>query len=326
MMEKKLIHRLEEVNRNRILEVGGKASYLGELLRLGMPVPGGFVISTEAFNQFLIQTRYSTEIKHILGKAIELKDVGAISTQLQNYLAESTIPSQILERIRSKYCEFSLGLDVAVRSSANIEDRAGGSFAGQAESYLFVPDFETLIKSIKKCWASLFSPKALLYIISKYFLSKISKYFLIKDVKMAVIIQEMVESDVSGVMFTANVLNKNLNQILINSTWGSGETIAGGKVIADEITVRKKPLEIVKSKIGTKELMSVKNEKNHGTVMIDTPANKRETSSLSEDQVIQLSKLGMLIEEKLCYHQDIEFAVQGGEIKILQTRPITTPL
>ncbi|MFX1449994.1 MAG: PEP/pyruvate-binding domain-containing protein, partial [Promethearchaeota archaeon] len=238
---------------------------------------------------------------------------------LQDSIMYSKFQEKFLLEVKKAWEELSsyINIDyVAVRSSATVEDLETASFAGQAETFLCIDNFDNLLKSIKQCWASLYSPSALMYCLT----NKIP----VEKVQMAVVVQKMVNSDIAGVMFTADVVNKDPNRILINITYGFGETIADGKVDADEILVEKETLKILNIRIGKKEFMSIRNKDACGTRVIETPPNKRECCCITEEKIIELAKIGLEIEKKFKHYQDIEFAIEKNEIKILQSRPVTT--
>ncbi len=304
---------------------GGKCSNLIKMINLGINVPPGIVVNTRAFKKFL---EHSSKIEKIFKKfSIDFKpkDVLNISKEIKNLFIEAQIPPEILKEIKEAYdimCK-NLGEKVSfsVRSSANIEDSTEFSFAGQAESYLNIINFEEIINSIKNCWISLFNPSALLYLLK---IRKSKKSFLLKDLQMAVIIQEMINSKISGVLFTVNVINNSKNEILINSTWGLGETITSNLVIPDLIILNKNEFKIIKMVIGEKEKMSILNPKDSFTTLKATEKNLKEVCSLTKSQLFQLYKIGLKLEKSLNYPQDIEWAIEEDNIYILQSRPITT--
>jgi pyruvate,water dikinase len=205
-----------------------------------------------------------------------------------------------------------------VRSSATAEDTEKFSFAGQADSFLCVRDQPSVIESVKQTWLSLFSPRAILYLHSKG--------LDFDKIHMSVIIQEMILGDVSGVMFTANVVTQNPNELIIDSTWGLGESIVSGKVTPDSFVLQKTPFKILQRRLGEKSLYSAPYPltEPEGTIFKETPTNKRETFSLTNTKLYELAKIGLQIERKMGSPQDIEWTYKNGEFTILQTRPITT--
>ncbi|HUX98223.1 MAG TPA: PEP/pyruvate-binding domain-containing protein [Candidatus Deferrimicrobium sp.] len=320
MSKVKLLYELGALGRDAIHIVGGKAAHLGALIKKNIPIPEGFVLSTSSFERFLNRSPFLHKIRELLDKEIPLTEITQTSKQLQNYILESEFPSDLKQPIVKRYQELKeqdTSILVAVRSSANVEDLSKTSFAGQADTFLCISTPEELINSIKKCWASLYSSRALMYIQQ---MIKVP----FNLVSMGVVIQKMVRSEVSGVMFTANVLNKDRNQVLINATCGFGECIADGKVEPDSITVDKTTFKIIKTRIGTKVKMSIKNPEMDGTILIDTPMKQQQILCLTEGQIRDLVQYGIEIENLFDdAPQDIEWAIEDGQIKILQARNIT---
>jgi pyruvate,water dikinase len=210
-------------------------------------------------------------------------------------------------------------LGYAVRSSATIEDRDDISFAGQAQSYLCVRNIPDVVDAVKQVWKSVYSPSAVIYLKTK----GVSIY----QVKMAVLIQEMIPAEISGVMFTANVVNNNRNEILINATWGLGETLVSGKVIPDTYIVAKDPLRVVQQEKGTKEVTSAAHISDDGVKVIisRTPRERQDVLTLDDQTLGMVARLGLEIERVMESPQDIEWCINAdGEIIVLQSRPITT--
>lgn len=315
----KINNLFERLDKEDIKRVGGKAYHLSELFKLNLPIPHGFVIPTEVFKIFLENSENCKEIQSLLENEITYDNLIEISEQIQNLIINTELPDEVLKELKKAWIELSRAEKVehvAVRSSATVEDSSNISFAGQADTLLCINNLNNLFTAIKQCWASLYSTRATMYCLT----NNIS----IKNAQMAIIVQKMVNSDVSGVLFTADVVNKDPNKILINSTWGFGETIADGKVEPDEILMDKGSLKILNYKIGKKELMSIRNPKTSGTILIKTPEEKQNLPCLSEEQLIELGKISLKIEKHFKCYQDIEFAIENNEIRILQARPVTT--
>lgn len=303
---------------------GGKGSNLIKLKKMGVKVPNGFIINTTTFEKIIQNAENSHKIKEFLNQKLLATDVIDYSEEMQNLILESSFPTSFLKELRKTFNKLEKTDDwkvlVAVRSSANIEDIQNYSFAGQAESYLCIENFEELIENIKKCWISLYAPGALLYFLR---IVNEGHNIALKDVKMAVIVQKMIESDVSGVLFTTNILNNNPNQILINSTWGLGEAIANNLTIPDTIIVDKNDLTIVNKIIGDKEKQVINHPSESCTIVEEVEKNKRKLLSLTHSQIKILCRNCLEIEKKLKYPQDIEWAFKNDILYILQSRPIT---
>jgi pyruvate,water dikinase len=305
--------------------LGGKGSNIVRLSKNYPKIPPGFIITTESYQNFLKNSGKFSKFMELLGEDFNPKSIMELSKELKNLILNTQIPYEVLKEIIKGYNELKYKSkefsNFAVRSSANIEDQDLLSFAGQAETYLHIKTFDDLIDSIKKCWASLFSPQALFYILK---MREKGLLISLKDVKMAVIIQEMINSQISGVLFTSNVLNNDTTQMMINSTWGLGETIANNSVNPDLIILNKKRFKIIKTMIGRKEKQSIQNPKGSYTVIIDTNLTNNSVCSLNKQQIRQLYDIGLNIENIFNCPQDIEWAIENNEIYLLQTRPITT--
>ncbi|MBY9017036.1 MAG: PEP/pyruvate-binding domain-containing protein [Candidatus Lokiarchaeota archaeon] len=306
---------------------GGKASNIFTLIKNEVNVPSGYAISTKAFALFLEESRIKPIIKEIFAKEYNPKEVIEISTKIKKLFLTSEVPSNIISEIQQKHIKEFSDIDehnsYVVRSSANYEDSNNFSFAGQAQSFLNIRSITEIISSIKMCWASLFSPQILLYLIQ---LNKRGFNITPLNLEMAIIVQRMLKPQVSGVLFTANVINNNKDQMMINSTWGLGETITNNTIIPDMIIIQKNGFEIMKITIGKKEKTSVANPKGDSTILIDTERKYREICSLNSSQLMQIHNLGLKLEALFNYPQDIEWAIENNTLYILQSRPITTLL
>jgi pyruvate,water dikinase len=261
----------------------------------------------------------------LFSKDFTSKEVIGHSQKIQDLLLKSKIPEHIIKKIKlafEKFCEeIGKSTSFAVRSSATIEDLIKFSFAGQYETYLYNKSLENILNSLKNCWISMFSPQALLY-----YLQMITNglNMSLSNIHMAVVVQKMVNSQISGVLFTANVINNNKNQMMINSTWGLGETITNNSVNPDTIVLNKKKFEILKIIVGRKEKMSIKNPKGSSTILIDSEPQSRTICSLKEKQLLDLYELGLKLENAFGSPQDIEWAIENDTMYALQSRPITT--
>jgi len=304
---------------------GGKASNLFTLLKNEINVPPGYAINTKAYTLFLEESHIKSFIKEIFVKEYSPKEVIEISTKIKNLFLASEIPSNIISEIQQNHIkEFSDSdehTSYVVRSSANYEDLKRFSFAGQAQSFLNIRSITEILLSIKMCWASLFSPQILLYLLQ---LNKKGFNITPLNLEMAIVVQKMLKPQVSGVLFTANVINNDKDQMMINSTWGLGETITNNTIIPDLIIVKKDNCDIVKIAIGEKGKTSIANPKGDSTVLIDTEQEVQELCSLNPSQLRQLHTLGLKLEELFKYPQDIEWAIENNILFALQSRPITT--
>lgn len=304
---------------------GGKGSNLIEMIKLGINVPPGFILNTNAYRKFLENSNLREEISKSLSTEYSPKDILIISNKIRESFLKSQIPYEVIKEIKKAYDEiclkFNSKISFSVRSSANIEDSSKFSFAGQAESYLNIITFKKILESIKNCWISLYSPNALLYLLH---LRKNAKNLSLMELEMSVIIQKLVKSHISGVLFTANVINNATDEMLINSTWGLGDTITGNLIIPDLVIINKNKFDIIKYVIGEKEKISLPNPEGSSTILTATEQKFRKQSSLNESQLLKLYNLGLKLEKHFKYPQDIEWAIENDKIYALQSRPITT--
>jgi len=301
---------------------GGKGSSLIKLVKIGANVPPGYIITTKSYERFIKDSKFHDILIDLFTKPFKSNEVIEHSAEIIDLIINSHIPEIVIREIKRGHillnepnCSF------AVRSSATIEDSTSFSFAGQANTYLFQRTINDVIKSVKRCWASLFSPQALLYFLQ---MKKKDNNLSLENVKMAIVIQKMVNPSVSGVLFTSNVLNNNQNQILINSSWGLGESIASNSVNPDMIILQKDNFKILEKTLGKKEKKTIPNSMRSGTVMIDTNLQSREKFSLTDSQLRELHKFGAKAEKNFNHPQDIEWGFVDKKLYILQSRPITT--
>lgn len=293
---------------------GGKGASLGEMTRAGVSVPEGFVILTSAFDRFLEETDISVEIEALLHK-LNLKNINSvdrISNEIKNLVLDAEFPENIVKEVQKKHSRLKTKY-VAVRSSVTAEDSSAASWAGELESYLNVTR-QDLPESIKRCWASLFTPRVIFYRFGK----KLDK----TKVSIAVVVQKMVQSEISGICFTVHPITKDDDQMVIEAGYGLGEAIAGGKITPDSYVVRKNNLIILDKNIGQQKIMLFKNK--NGNVEKQVPKPKQKKQKLSEAQILKLSKICRKIEKHYKTPQDIEWALKKGKFYILQSRPITT--
>ena len=305
--------------------LGGKGSNLVKLVDLDINIPTGYIILTNSYIRFLNEAKNISQSITSLEKNLQKENLLEYSKKIKKEFHDTEFPPEVIFEIEYVYNGLCLKIDIrpsfAVRSSATIEDSSKFSFAGQAETFLFNNTLNNLVTSIKSCYASLYSPQSLIYILQ---MKKKGLHLSLYDMQMAVVIQEMIDSEISGVLFTANVINNNRNQMLINSNYGLGETITNNTVNPDTFILNKKKFGIVEKIIGKKEKMSIKNPEGPHTVTIDTDPELRTTCSLEEDKLRQLHELGLKLEETFNCPQDIEWAFENDKLYTLQARPITT--
>jgi pyruvate,water dikinase len=309
-----------EINQDAFSLVGGKGVNLNELMRNGINVPDWYVITTDLFNYTTKINNVCREINRFI-KKLNVNDsinkIDKITLKIKEKVDKINFSQdisndmiQLHKRIISDDCYFS------VRSSAVDEDGLGASFAGLHDSFLFVKGYEDLFSKIKKVWASAYNTRAIVF--------RLKNGLPLEDISIAVIVQKMVEADVSGILFTANPNNGNVHQVLISSLFGAGEGIVSAGLDADLYTVSKTDGHVEKNIADKTERLVFDTAANNG--LVKTSVNTRDAvqSSLSDSQIKTLSDLGMRIEKQFEKPQDIEFSIdERGDIFILQARPIT---
>ena len=307
-----------EVDKNDVPIVGGKAANLGELYKTHTPIPNGFIISAPAYFDFLERTKLKNRLKKILNR-VDIQNpklLDEISGHLKKVITDSPIPKNLQTEIIANYQKLSLSKNtlVAVRSSATAEDLPDASFAGQQSTYLNIDGKKELLDAVKKCWASLYESRAIFYREEKGF-----DHF---KVGMAVVVQKMVQSEVSGVMFTIDPVKNDKNKIIIEAVWGLGELIVKGSVNPDHFEINKKDLRLTQKNIATQTKQLIKVGKH--TKEIAVGATYVSAQKLATKHIKALAKLGKKIENHYGFPQDIEWAMENEKIYIVQTRPVTT--
>lgn len=329
MGEYKYIKWFNEIDKNDIPIVGGKGANLGELTQRGVDVPPGFCITAGAYADFIKLSKLEDKIKEKID-GLDVED----SSELQKRAAEvrklinnSEIPKEIKDEIVNAYKEFSEKLkienpNVAIRSSATAEDLPEASFAGQQDTYLHISGEEEVLNFARKCWASLWTARAIYYREEQGF-----NHF---EVALSVVVQKMINSEKSGVIFTANPVNSNKDEMMINASWGLGEAVVSGSVTPDEYIVDKNNNKILEKHIAEKTTMIIKSKDEVGTVEVRVGEHlgfeKINGQCLTNKEILKLTDNGMKIENMYGSNQDIEWAFdeETKELYILQSRPITT--
>ncbi|MCF3653759.1 MAG: phosphoenolpyruvate synthase [Aigarchaeota archaeon] len=324
-----LILWFEELGKEDIPLVGGKCANLGEMINAGIPVPPGFAVTAYAYKRFIEETGIAQKIYDILDETItdprNPTQYEEASRKIRSLIESTPIPKDIRDAIVEAYRELSrrVGLKdvyVAVRSSATAEDLPGASFAGQQETYLNVRGEEEVLESVRRCWSSLFTPRAIFY--------RTEKGFRHEKVLISVAVQKMVNSRSAGVMFTIHPVTGDRNIIVIESVWGLGEAIVSGAVTPDHFEVDKNALKIITKNIVKKEVEYVRDPKTGKTVHAKVPPERQEAPSLTDEEVVELAKIAKRIEQHYGTPQDIEFAVDRDlpfpqNLFIVQSRPET---
>ncbi|MGE5601377.1 MAG: phosphoenolpyruvate synthase [Clostridia bacterium] len=313
--------RLDQIARGDLRIAGGKGANLGEMIKIGIPVPPGFAVTTASFD-LLIQMHDLGEKIRLIINSTNVDDTQKLldaSKEIKAMILSHEMPSEVRSKVEEAYRNLSnsriSGSDlplVAVRSSATAEDLPTASFAGQQASFLNVKGLDGLVESIKKCWASLFEPRAIFYRAKHGFVRS----------SISVIVQRMIEAEKSGVMFTADPTSGE-DVVLIEATWGLGESIVGGEVSPDSYKVSKNG-EIVDIRVSNKTKMRTRDRVSNTTLELDVPQGKATAQVMTMEEVLKLAKFGLDLERHYGHPQDIEFAMEKGKIAIVQTRAITT--
>ncbi|HZZ47839.1 MAG TPA: PEP/pyruvate-binding domain-containing protein [Pseudonocardia sp.] len=298
--------------------VGGKGSNLGRLTGAGFPVPPGFTVTTEAYRGFLAGEGIGSRVRE-LAEQLDPTDAGGMEAQtsrIRQVITEQDLPAALVEQIAQAYRALEPDCFVAVRSSGTAEDLAAASFAGLHDTYLDIQGIDEVVDAIKRCWASLWTARAASYRSNKGFGP---------DVAMAVVVQKMVPSEVSGVMFTANPLTEATDEIVINASWGLGEGIVSGITTPDEYTLHAGSLRVLRSHVGAKEREVVRNpETGRGTVAREVDAARSAQRTLTDDQAAELGALGRRVQEYYGgFPQDTEWGLADGQFYLLQSRAVT---
>ena len=297
-------------------EIGGKARSLAQLLNARFEVPEGFVFTTVAYRRFI---RANNIGQAVLDAAKPEITPGALSferaaTRIHHYFAGAEVPPDVLDALREAYSAAE-ATPLAVRSSATAEDLPGLSFAGQQDSYLNIRGVESLTKAVRDCWASLWTARALAY--------RHQMGIDNADVAMAVVVQRLVDADVSGVVFTANPATGARDEMIVNATYGLGEGVVGGAVSPDEFVLDRGTFTAKATQIGDKAQMVVREDAG-GTRSSPVDAARRARASLSDGQLAQLGQVALRIERHFQdTPQDIEWLFANGKPWLLQSRPIT---
>jgi pyruvate, water dikinase len=316
----------EKAGKEALHLVGGKNASLGELIRADIPVPPGFSVTTEAYQEFLIEGGIKERIERIL-LPVRPEDVASLeeaSQTIRELIRATPLPKGIEEAICSNYqalsqvCEVT-DIPVAVRSSATAEDLPGASFAGQQDTFLWVRGNEEVLEKIKSCMSSLYTARAISY--------RIKMGFPHEKVFISVGVQKIVDAKTAGVMFTLNPLNGDPSKVVIEGSWGLGETVVSGQVNPDKYVVDKITQEIGKT-ISQKWIQCIFDPEKGMFCHLDIPREMQEIQCVEDLEILELARYARKIEEYYGSPQDIEWAVDKHKpfplnIFMVQSRPET---
>lgn len=308
---------LEEIKKEDIVSVGGKGASLGEMTAIGLPVPKAFVVTAQAFRRFLVETG----IEETLFRKMDLLDVDdsdaleSAAREAHDLILSVEMPETIRENTIDAYHRMGEEAEiVAVRSSATAEDLPDASFAGQQETFLNIRGDDDLLEAVQHCWASLYGARAIYY--------RAKQGFDDRSVNIAVVVQQLIPSEKSGVLFTSHpVTGEPLT--IIEASWGLGEAVVSGSVSPDKYVFDLRLERIVDRLIAEKQIAIVPDGEK-GTKVIELSGEQRNGPTLSDKEVARLAMLGKIAEDHYGIPQDIEWAIVGDDILILQSRPITT--
>jgi pyruvate,water dikinase len=313
---------LAEVGAGDRLIAGGKGASLGELHRAGLPVPPGFVITVAAFQAAMHGAdpagSAAAELSQLSANSTAASDPAAVeraTAAIRDRITAAPLPDHVAAAITAAYDALGSDAAVAVRSSAIGEDSAEASFAGLQDTYLWIRGATSVLDHVRRCWASLYNAEAVSY--------RLRQGLAETDIAMAVVVQRMVDPRSAGVMFTCSPTTGDRSVIAIEGTWGLGSVLVGGEVTPDSFTVSKVTGEIVRRSVAAKLRLHRADPAGNGTTADDVDAALRERPCLDDAEIRSLAQLGATVERHYGTPQDIEWAVTGEQIVLLQSRAET---
>jgi phosphohistidine swiveling domain-containing protein len=308
----------QQLGRNSIQSAGAKGANLGELTAAGFPVPPGFVLTTEAYDAFVQEHGLQKQIIDLASRvsAGDPKSSDDASAAIKTLFLAADVPEAIRVDLLAAYADLTTDGEtaVAVRSSATAEDLPTASFAGQQDTYLNVQGEDALLDAVIHCWASLWTARAISY--------RMHHDIDPATLGLAVVVQRLIPADSAGILFTANPVDGERDRIVINASWGLGEAIVGGQVTPDTVIVDKSNQHILLRETATKTIMTVRTD--IGTKDQPVPETRQNQPAIDDATAIELARCGAQIEEHYGLPMDVEWAISGDRIAILQARPITS--
>jgi len=306
-----------ELRRSDLILAGGKGSNLSEMVYANLPVPQGFVVCAPAYYMIMEIDDLDQKIKDTL-LAIDCgnsHDVREVERSIREMIENVPMPEAIRTEIVEQYRALGDNVRVAVRSSATAEDLTNASFAGQQDTLLNVVGEEELLLAVKKCWSSMYNSNVIYY--------RSQRGFAGVQVAMAVVVQKMIRSEKSGVIFTVDPVSRNPYVMLIEGVYGLGEGIVSGAITPDHYKVDRETYEVLYRFEAPKSIM-IQSCSGLGVETVSIPADMARKPVLSDDEVIKLVQIGNKVEDYFGTPQDIEWGIETGNIYLLQSRPITT--
>jgi len=317
----KFIKEFKDISKKDVGIAGGKGASLGEMTKAGISVPPGFVILAEAFEYFMHETPRSPvaetelDVDSRLAK-VNFDDTNSIdeaSNVIRDIMCDTPIPKDLADDIKKEFKKLKAKF-VAVRSSATAEDSSIASWAGELETYLNTNE-KTLLVNVGRCWSSLFTPRAIFY--------RYEKKMTDQKVHVAVVVQKMIESEISGICFTVHPVTKDKNQMIIEAGWGLGEAVVSGQITPDSYVVDKRNFDLLDINVSEQKKMLVGKTQGDNSWKGVAKGNQ-EKQKLTGRQIVELAKICAKIEKHYKKPQDIEWAFAKGRFYITQSRPITT--
>jgi pyruvate, water dikinase len=318
---------LAELRRSDAAEFGGKSANLGELLAAGIPAPTGFAVSARAFRTFVSETGLEGMIDAAVSRASsgDIDAISAASKTIGEAMRFAPLPDAVRAELHSRHDELARATGheqppVAVRSSALGEDSEEASHAGQQESFLWVCGIEQICDAVRDCWVSLYTPHAISY--------RAALGAGESEPAMGVTVQQMVDAEISGVMFTCNPVSGDPSMVALNASWGLGIAVVSGELTPDDYLVSKITGEVVRQTVSEKHVEYVPDAAGRGTVRMEVAAERRDEPCLGEEQLIALVEVARRVERHFGSHQDIEWAIARAQslpdaLLVLQARPVT---
>jgi pyruvate, water dikinase len=296
---------------------GGKGASLARMSAAGLPVPAGFVVCASAFQSFL-DAHDGTDLVRELTSNLDVHDASAlddVAARLRTLITGSALPADLRGAMGQAYEDLGRQPAVAVRSSAVSEDGEAASFAGQQETFLNVRGEEAVARQVQACWASFFAPRALFYRAKKGALT---------DTRMAVVVQEMVRADKSGVLFTIDPIRKRKDRMVIEAVFGLGEGIVSGEITPDHYVVDRETGAVVEEHIAVQPMAVMYDPQLEGTRHVELTEAEGAARVLDDDQLGRVHSMGLRVEEFFGAPQDVEWSFRNNELFLLQSRPVTT--
>ncbi len=312
---------LEELGQADVQRCGGKAAGLGELIRLGLRVPPGFCIVGKAWSYVVDSNSLGERIAQVAASLNfeDYSDVEEKTAAIRSLVMSAKVPGDLEQELREGLSGLVAGDNkgtkhVAVRSSVAVKDSDVSSFPGMMDTYHWVRGEREVLRKILECWASLWTARAA---YARY------RRQIAHDMGViAPIVQLMVNSEVAGVLFTANPITRGTEEVVIESNWGLGESVVSGKSMNDFFVLDKKTLAVKERRIAEKTLMVTMNDEGSGRTERPVPASRAKESTLSEAHLTELGKVGQRIEDHFGFQADVEWAFEDDTLYVLQVRKI----